>query len=108
MAKEDEGMWCIVMFDLPVKTKTQQRTANAFRNLLLDLGYWRAQFSVYVRYNPTASGSLSSLKTIKNELPANGEVRVVHVTDKQWSKGLRFSNREEPDPEDQPSQLTIF
>lgn len=106
--KENEGMWCVVMFDLPVKTKTQQRAANAFRNLLLDLGYWRAQFSIYVSYSPSATGSITAIKTIKQNLPVNGEVRIVHVTDNQWSKGLRFSNRDEENPEEPTGQLTIF
>lgn len=45
----DDPMWCVVMFDLPVGTKKQRREATRFRNLLLDEGYWRAQYSVYVR-----------------------------------------------------------
>lgn len=108
MVTSDDAMWSVVMFDLPVKTRSQQRDANGFRNLLLDLGYSRAQFSVYVRYSPSASGSLSAIKEIKQNLPVDGEVRVIHVTDKQWSKGLRFSNRTATDSEERPSQLTIF
>lgn len=108
MVKDDEGMWCVVMFDLPVKSKTQQRDATAFRNLLLDLGFWRAQFSVYVSYSPSSNGSVTALKKIKACLPPNGEIRVVHVTDNQWSKGLRFSNRDDEEPENFSSQLTIF
>ncbi len=101
-------MWCVVMFDLPVKTKTQQRAANAFRHLLLDLGYWRAQFSIYVSYSPSASGSITAIKSIKKNLPPYGEVRIVHITDNQWSKSLRFSNFVEEDPEEPTGQLTIF
>lgn len=38
--KRDEdsgGMWCLVMFDLPVKTKRQRHAATVFRNMLLDM-----------------------------------------------------------------------
>lgn len=53
--KTDEdsgGMWCMVMFDLPVKTTRQRREAMRFRNLLLDMGYGMVQYSVYARYTP--------------------------------------------------------
>ena len=42
MVKIDEdsgGMWCVVMFDLPVATALERRAAMRFRNLLLDMGY---------------------------------------------------------------------
>ena len=58
--KRDEdsgGMWCLVMFDLPVKTKRQRHAATVFRNMLLDMGYGMVQYSVYVRYTPTQSGN---------------------------------------------------
>lgn len=42
-------MWILVMFDLPVLTKTQMRKATQFRNNLLELGFIRKQFSVYLR-----------------------------------------------------------
>ena len=104
----DDALWCMVMFDLPVKTKPQQRNANKFRKLLLDLGYWRVQYSIYVRFTPTSTGSASSIRTIRNLLPPSGEVRILHVTDKQWSKGIRFTNVAEVQTEESPEQLTIF
>ena len=45
--KRDEdsgGMWCLVMFDLPVKTKRQRHAATVFRNMLLDMGYGMVQY----------------------------------------------------------------
>ena len=32
-------MWCLVMFDLPVDTARHRREANAYRRMLLDLGF---------------------------------------------------------------------
>ena len=34
--EDSDGMWCLVMFDLPVKTRRQRREATEFRNMLLD------------------------------------------------------------------------
>ncbi|WP_442904906.1 CRISPR-associated endonuclease Cas2, partial [Gordonibacter sp.] len=36
-------MWCVVMFDLPVQTKVQQREATKFRKLLIDSGFSMVQ-----------------------------------------------------------------
>lgn len=102
------GMWCLVMFDLPVATKQQRREATQFRNLLLDLGYAMVQFSVYVRYTPTQSGNRSTVAIVKENLPAGGKVRILHVTDKQWSSAQRFSASKPENIDETPSLLTLF
>lgn len=43
-------MWLLVMFDLPVDTKANRKAANDFRHRLLDFGFERCQFSVYLRF----------------------------------------------------------
>jgi CRISPR-associated protein Cas2 len=43
-------MWLLVMFDLPVGSKSERRSATKFRNWLLDQGYEMSQFSIYVRF----------------------------------------------------------
>lgn len=104
----EDAVWNLVLFDLPVTTKLQRREALNFRNLLLDEGYWMVQFSVYVKYAPTASMGMTSIKRIKQGLPPGGEVRMLNLTDKQWAKGLRFSNDPATVPQAAPQQLTIF
>jgi CRISPR-associated protein Cas2 len=101
-------VWSMVMFDLPVKTKIQRSCATRFRELLLDLGYQRAQFSVYVRFSPSVSSIIPTVGRIKKNLPAGGEVRIVNISDRQWATALRFSSAERAKPEAAPSQLAIF
>ena len=101
-------MWSLVMFDLPVQTKAERRHATEFRELLLDLGYQRTQFSVYARFSPSVSSVIPTVGTIKSNLPAGGEVRILSITDHQWATALRFSNAEGVEVEDTPSQLAIF
>ncbi|MGL5405993.1 MAG: CRISPR-associated endonuclease Cas2 [Propionibacteriaceae bacterium] len=103
-----DKMWCLVMFDLPVKTQKQRAVANSFRELLLDKGFWRVQLSVYTRFAPLAGGSASAITAIKSNLPPGGEVRILHITDQQWATTFRFLNEEPTDPEEGPQQLTIF
>jgi len=47
-------------------------------------------------------------KGIKAELPHGGDVRILAVTNTQWSKTIRYSNTSEAKPEETPSQLVIF
>lgn len=42
-------MRILVMFDLPVKTKAQRRSAAQFRKFLVEDGYHMVQYSVYAR-----------------------------------------------------------
>jgi len=109
MAKDDErGMWNLVLFDLPVKTKKQRREATRFRKLLVDLGWTMEQYSVYVRYIPTGMSVIPEVKRIKEGLPAQGRVQIIGVTDRQWSKALRFVDESDEDPPEQPDLLTLF
>lgn len=109
--KKDEdsgGMWCLVMFDLPVKTKSQRREATKFRNMLLDMGYSMVQYSVYVRYTPTQAGNRSTVIAIKENLPTEGIVRVLHIGDHQWSTSLRFSSSKRVTVDETPDYFTLF
>ncbi|WP_270416497.1 CRISPR-associated endonuclease Cas2 [Bifidobacterium pseudolongum] len=110
MKKDEEsgGMWCLVMFDLPVRTKNERREATAFRNMLLDMGYMMVQFSVYARYSPTQSGNRSTVKMIKQHLPSGGKVRVVHISDHQWAQSLRFVNEVPQNDVEAPDVCTVF
>jgi CRISPR-associated protein Cas2 len=96
------------MFDLPVKTKKERSRATKFREFLLDLGYQRAQLSVYVRFSPSVSSIIPTVGKIKKNVPNGGEVRIVTITDHQWATALRFSNAKELKSEESPSQLAIF
>lgn len=101
-------MWSLVMFDLPVLTPEARRHATHFRKSLIDLGYTMVQFSVYAKYIPTGGRDRGSLSALKRELPPGGEVRVITITDHQWSKALRFRNARAELPESAPEQLMIF
>ncbi|SNT02001.1 CRISPR-associated protein, Cas2 family [Micrococcales bacterium KH10] len=104
----DEEVWNLVMFDLPVVTKSQQRAANQFRNMLLDLGYERVQYSIYVRYLPIPSMGASGIRMIKSNLPRGGAIRMINISDHQWSSAFRFVDAEDVSVVDTPEELTIF
>ena len=104
----DDPMWCLLLFDLPVATKKERREATNFRNYLLDLGFWMVQFSVYAKFWPTGGQDMTDIRAIKKFLPAGGQVRILAITDRQWSKGLRFEQAKAEKTEETPQQLMIF
>ncbi len=103
-----DKMWVLVMFDLPTITKSQRRAASRYRNLLRDLGFSMTQLSVYSRYLVNATGLLSVLPELKKSVPANGEVRVIKLTDDQWAGMYRFYGPVIAQVESAPAQLALF
>lgn len=103
-----DKMWVMVMFDLPTLTKRQRREANRYRNLLRDLGFGMTQLSVYSRYLVNATGLLPILPELKANVPPNGEVRVIKLTDDQWAGMYRYYGPSNIKVEPPPTQLALF
>lgn len=108
MKKEEEEVWLIVMFDLPVDSKEARRDATQFRKNLIDMGFSMAQFSVYTKYTPNLAETRFYLAAVKSAIPPYGGVRVLKVTDRQYSTMIRYENRFVMDPEGAPKQLSLF
>jgi CRISPR-associated protein Cas2 len=83
-------MWLLVMFDLPVLTKTERREAAKFRLWLLDEGYEMSQFSVYMRFCAGKEQADARVREIGRNLPAKGKVHVLSVTDRQFERMVVF------------------
>ena len=80
--------WFIVMFDLPVSTKSERRAASGFRNELLNRGYLMLQFSVYVRCSVTIDRKEKLLSELGKINPHTGNVRCFFITDAQWAQSV--------------------
>lgn len=81
---EDKFMRVLLMFDMPTKTKKEQKHATKFRNNLIKLGYFMMQFSVYMRICKGLSSAKASINAVKMILPPQGNVRVLIITEKQF------------------------
>lgn len=86
-------LWLLVMFDLPVVSKKERKQANAFRNKLLDQGFERCQFSVYMRWCPGKEVVERHVKGVREFLPQGGKVDILTFTDKQYEKIITFTAR---------------
>lgn len=96
------------MFDLPVRTKQQMREATKFREFLLDEGFEMSQFSVYVRFCNGRDRFETYLRRIEANLPENGNVHVLTITDRQYETIIRFSSQRRQRPRKNPDQLALF
>ena len=105
-------MWVVVMFDLPVTTKREMKLATQFRNSLLELGFSRKQFSVYLRHCENLEKAQRIAEGVGHCLVENGAVTVMFLTDRQYGMtrnyfgGVRKHN--EKDELDARGQLFLF
>ncbi len=101
-------MWVLVMFDLPVETSEQRKAANGFRKHLLDIGFERCQYSVYLRFVEGRDQADTMTRRVQAGLPGGGKVYVLFFTDKQYAGIIRFENRRRRKPLKNPDQFELF
>ncbi len=101
-------MWVLAMFDLPVDTKAARRAYTQFRKKLLQDGFTRLQFSVYVRHCASEENAEVHAGRVENVLPPDGEVRVISITDKQFERMRIYWGKRRKPPQPPPQQLELF
>jgi CRISPR-associated protein Cas2 len=101
-------MWSLVMFDLPVKTPTERKSYQRFRQALLNKGFVAMQYSIYMRFCHDAESLETHVKFVRSILPPKGEVRVMGVTDKQFKRCQVFVGCQPLPAETAPKQLEFF
>jgi CRISPR-associated protein Cas2 len=79
-------MRLLLFFDLPMTTKKERRVYAAFRKYLISKGYIMLQFSVYVRIFANREAVSNHISIIKKNVPKEGQIRIMTVTEKQYSK----------------------
>ena len=75
-------MRLLIMFDLPMNTKSEQREYREFRQFLLENGFLMLQYSIYT--NQTMADNY--IKKIEKVLPSDGAIRGLIITEKQYEK----------------------
>lgn len=79
-------MRILVFFDLPTKTKKDRRIYSLFRKALIKRGYFMIQFSIYAKILANRDASNLEKDYIKKIVPERGNIRIMIVTEKQYSK----------------------
>lgn len=80
----DKFMRVLLMFDVPTKTKKEQKCATKFRNELIKQGFFMMQFSVYMRICKGVVSAKSAVERVRGILPPLGNVRSLIITEKQF------------------------
>ncbi len=102
------SMWIIVLFDLPTDTPEARRQYTQFRGFLLDDGFTMMQYSVYMRHSSSNENATVHIKRVKAKLPADGEVRIIKITDKQFGRIEVFYGKKRRPIEKTPEQISLF
>lgn len=82
--RDDKFMRVLLMFDVPTKTKKEQKCATKFRNELIKQGFFMMQFSVYMRICKGIVSAKSAVERVRGVLPPLGNVRALIITEKQF------------------------
>jgi CRISPR-associated protein Cas2 len=83
---EQRFMRLFVFFDLPTNTQKQRAKATKFRNLLIKEAFIMLQYSVYVRVCKGQEIVDKYINIVENNLPSEGNIRVLQITDKQYER----------------------
>lgn len=78
-------MRLLCMFDLPMDTADEKRAYRNFRRDLMKEGFIMIQYSVYARVCPSREYANRLEKRVQKFVPAEGNVRLLCVTEKQYS-----------------------
>lgn len=102
-----ELMWMLVLFDLPVVEKTERKAATEFRNFLLDNGFSMVQYSIYTKLFSGKDACEKYYKLIGKNLPSEGKVDIITITDKQYENIISYTAAEKT-PKKRQEQLLLF
>lgn len=101
-------VWTLVLFDLPMRTKKERKAYTQFRKVLLDNGFCKMQFSVYIRSNLTEEKAAIYEARVQAAVPEDGEVRVLQITEKQLARMKVWLGKIPRPPEKPSEQLEFF
>lgn len=96
------------MFDLPVITDKERKIATNFRKFLLDDGYIMMQFSVYSRICKNNDDLQKHINRLKIHSPKNGNIRMLQITEKQYSNIIMFAGSKEVEEDISIDSLLVF
>ncbi len=77
-------MRVLVLFDLPMISKSEKRTYVRFRKDLMDDGFIMMQFSIYMRFCRNLQDANKHIARVKGMAPRDGNIRILSITEKQF------------------------
>lgn len=101
-------MRILVLFDLPITTLENKRSYRAFRKYLLKNGFMMMQESVYckIALNAVVAGAI--INNVKLNLPSDGLVQLLTVTERQFARMEVLLGEEHNDVLNSDERLVIL
>ncbi len=91
-------MVLFVMFDMPTETKKDLDKYRKFRKKLFELGFVMFQYSIYIRFCRSLVIAQKYEKKVELSAPLNGSIRIIKITEAQYSNMKIIENyREKPE-----------
>ncbi len=78
-------MRSLLMFDLPVETAKDRRSYAKFVKFVKKQGFVMFQKSIYCKLSVNEAAAKLAEKTIRNNLPPNGVVSMLTLTENQFN-----------------------
>jgi CRISPR-associated protein Cas2 len=101
-------LWVLVFFDLPTETRQDRKRYATFRKKLLNDGFAMFQFSIYLRHCNSRENAEVHIKRVKGNLPPQGHVGILCITDKQFGMMELFQGIKKQKTAPPPQQLELF
>ena len=101
-------MWVMVFFDLPTETKIQRKEYAIFRKSLVCDGFTMFQYSIYTRACASRENADVHVKRVMSNLPPDGKVCVMTITDRQFKDIKIFEGIKKALPLSDAVQLELF
>ncbi len=101
-------VWVVALFDLPTETPKQRKAYARFRTSLLKDGFTMLQYSVYARHCASEEHADVHRQRVRSVLPAEGEVLLLRMTDKQFGRMEVFFGKEQKQPESPALQYELL
>lgn len=105
---EYKVMWVMVFFDLPTETKLQRKEYALFRKSLVSDGFTMFQYSIYTRACASRENADIHVKRVMRDLPPEGKVCVITITDRQFKEIRIFEGMKKVTPISNAIQLELF
>lgn len=74
------------MFDLPMGSNIEKKEYRDFRRFLIENGFLMLQYSIYIRICTNQDMANSYMVKIERNIPADGSIRGLIITEKQYEK----------------------
>ena len=91
--------WCLVFYDLPNDTSSAKTASAKFRRWLLESGGNKFWSCCWIKFCASREKLESFTAEIKKNLPPDGNVKVLGVTDKQFGQiQIMWGKMRKPEP----------